>query len=212
MSTLLLTPTHFEKKLLEEVIPADLPELRLCGFGLVASAAVTMQYLKSGCFQRVVLVGIAGSLQPDLTVGAAYVAESVACHGIGVGEGADFQSADQLGWKQWSGDAAIGDVLPLNVPSECMHQSSALLLSCCAASADTVDAERRRQIYPQAGMEDMEGFGVATACRLCSLPLTIIRGISNVAGDRDHTRWMSRDALVSASQLMVEIHRQNEQA
>ena len=37
--------------------------------------------------------------------------------------------------------------------------------------------------------EDMEGFAVATACRLANVPLSIIRGISNVAGDRDHRRW-----------------------
>jgi futalosine hydrolase len=53
----------------------------------------------------------------------------------------------------------------------------------------------------------MEGFGVALACRLAGVPLTIIRGISNTAGDRDHARWRVPEALAAAAGLTLRILR-----
>ena len=47
----------------------------------------------------------------------------------------------------------------------------------------------------------MEGFAVAVACRLAGVPLKIIRGISNHAGDRQHSRWKITEALLSAAAL-----------
>jgi futalosine hydrolase len=49
----------------------------------------------------------------------------------------------------------------------------------------------------------MEGFGVAVACRLANVPLTIVRGISNRAGDRDHTNWNIEGSLEQAMQLIL---------
>ena len=46
----------------------------------------------------------------------------------------------------------------------------------------------------------MEGFAVAMACRLQNIPLEIIRGISNVAGDRDKSNWRVADAMGAAAE------------
>jgi futalosine hydrolase len=48
---------------------------------------------------------------------------------------------------------------------------------------------------------------VALACRLAGVPLTIIRGISNTAGDRDHARWRVPEALAAAAGLALRILR-----
>ena len=48
--------------------------------------------------------------------------------------------------------------------------------------------------------EDMEGFGVAMACKLAGVPLRIVRGISNRAGDRDLTQWQIEEALAAAAE------------
>ena len=53
--------------------------------------------------------------------------------------------------------------------------------------------------------EDMEGFGVALACRLGGVPLGIVRGISNDAGDRDKSRWQIPAALTAAAELALRI-------
>jgi futalosine hydrolase len=78
------------------------------------------------------------------------------------------------------------------------------LLTACAASATAADVARRTSLFPVAAAEDMEGFGVALACRLAGVPLTIIRGISNTAGDREHARWRMPEALAAAAALAMQ--------
>ena len=51
----------------------------------------------------------------------------------------------------------------------------------------------------------MEGFAVALACRLAGVPLLIVRGISNTAGDRDTIRWQIEAALAAAAHLTLRI-------
>ncbi|MEZ6089306.1 MAG: hypothetical protein R3C05_14990 [Pirellulaceae bacterium] len=43
-----------------------------------------------------------------------------------------------------------------------------------------------------------KGFAVAVACKLHHIPLTIIRGMSNIAGVRDKAEWMIDEALDAA--------------
>jgi futalosine hydrolase len=78
------------------------------------------------------------------------------------------------------------------------------LLTVCAASGSAADVAERRRLFPAAVAEDMEGFGVALACRLHGVPCAIIRGISNVAGDRDKARWATAEALAAAAALAHE--------
>jgi nucleoside phosphorylase len=50
----------------------------------------------------------------------------------------------------------------------------------------------------------MEGFGVALACALERVPLAIVRGISNLVGDREPARWRIPAALAAARRLGLE--------
>ena len=60
--------------------------------------------------------------------------------------------------------------------------------------------------HPEAAAEDMEGFGVAVSCVLADVPLQIIRGISNRAGDRDKRHWDIEGALHAAAALALKIN------
>ena len=78
-----------------------------------------------------------------------------------------------------------------------------VLLTTPLASATEAEAEQKLRAVPAALAEDMEGFAVAFSCRLAGLPLAVIRGISNVVGDRDHRRWQVDSALAAAADLAV---------
>ena len=223
MKTLILIPTELERRQLREPLHdalaaalADGSRLELCGFGPVAAAARTASLLAAARPERVVLVGIAGSLDPRLEIGRAYHFSEVACHGIGAGEGASFVTASELGWPQWPGDPpeaaeAVGDVVPCSAATAAagMAAEAGQLLTVCAASACPAEAAHRRRLFPAAVAEDMEGFGVAAACRMAGVPLTIIRGISNQAGNREVSSWKIPAALAAAGtvarQLLEEI-------
>jgi futalosine hydrolase len=56
-------------------------------------------------------------------------------------------------------------------------------------------AALRRRRHPRALAEEMEGFAVAIAARLSGVLLSILRGASNAAGERNHRRWQPMPAV-----------------
>ena len=212
---LILVPTEMERRILDPILsPATTGGCRveLCGFGPVAAAARTAHLLAVQASERVLLVGIAGSLDDRLPVGAARHFERVACYGVGVGSGGGFMPAEAIGWHQWPGDAdgtspqrgvTIGDVISCAAGG--LGGRADLLLTVCAAAACAEDVRSRKQSFPAAVAEDMEGFGVALACRLRGVPIDIVRGISNTAGDRNTAHWQVAHALEAAGRLALRI-------
>ena len=203
---LLLVPTAGERRVIAAAL-GDSCRIELCGFGPVAAAARTAALLATHAPASVLLAGIAGRFDERLAIGSACLFSEVACHGVGAGSGAAFQPAAALGWPQWPGDppgheAAIGDVIACTPAAAPTPPAAGLLLTACAASADAADVAARRRLFPTAVAEDMEGYGVALACRLAGVPLRIVRGISNVAGDRDKSRWQIGPALEAATALV----------
>ena len=210
MRTLILVPTDLERRVIEPIVAPALGTtgmLELCGFGPVAAAARTALLVERLQPDRVVLVGIAGRLNDQLAIATAHRFAQVACFGIGVGAGEEFLPAGAAEWPQWPGEPgdgspAIGDLI------DCRSGSAApgagLLLTACAASATPDDVRLRKRWFPAAAAEDMEGFAVAFACRLRGVPLDVIRGISNTAGDRDKTRWDIPGGLRAAGDLAVQ--------
>jgi futalosine hydrolase len=218
---LILVPTEMERRILAPILAPVITQgcrVALCGFGPVAAAARTAHLLAEHVPERVLLVGIAGRLDDRLAVGAAYQFEGVACYGIGVGSGGQFVPAGAMGWQQWPGDAdgtsphggdpigdEIGDLMSRTAGGDDGGGRAGLLLTVCAAAASVEDVRLRRQTFPVAAAEDMEGFAVAFACRLRGVPVGIIRGISNTAGDRDTSRWQVAAALEAAGRLALQV-------
>ena len=198
---LILIPTAFESDLIASPLARYLETndtvITHCGFGPVAAAASATEAIITHQPKRVILLGIAGAYlatKNQFSVGQAYRFGTVTVDGIGVGAGNEFQSAIDLGWPQFAGDKhrpMIQDSIKLSTDSPYP------LLTVCAASATPAQAEFRQRRYG-ASAEDMEGFAVAMACGLQNVPLEIIRGISNVAGDRNKSNWQIKDALNSA--------------
>ena len=177
----------------------------LCGFGPVAAAARTTSQIAIHKPDRVLLIGIAGTFNASvLPVGGAALLPRVIMHGIGVGTDERFVPAGEMGFQHWAGqgeECPIGDELVLSTPRSSISGS---LLTCSAASASTKDMRHRLDRYPGVVAEDMEGYAVALACRLENVPLVIVRGISNVVGDRQSKNWQTPQALIAAWSLAEE--------
>ncbi|MFG0260771.1 MAG: futalosine hydrolase [Novipirellula sp. JB048] len=201
-SNLLLIPTAIERDKLPPQLAGSARakgwSVALCGFGQIAAAARTSQLIATHQPARVLLVGIAGALDARVDVGTAYRCRRITCHGIGIGSGDDFRSAAEIGWSQFG---KIDDEITLAGWGEPAPPLDPGLLSVCAASASPREANARRLRFPHASVEEMEGFGVAMACQMHRVPLEIVRGISNQAGDRDHSRWQVDAALQAAAIL-----------
>jgi futalosine hydrolase len=160
--------------------------LAVCGFGLAAAGAGAAHAIAQHRPQRVLLVGLAGSYDVvRMPIGTAMVASAVRCHGIGAGG----QSAAELGW-------AASDQIELD-------GGDGLVLSVAAASATPEQAAERHREHPEAMVEEMEGYAVAVAATLWEVPLTVVRGVSNPAGDRNHAGWKAGAALSAARAILA---------
>ncbi len=223
--TLLLIPTAKERDLLllhpalQSKLEPGAIAVELCGFGPIAAAAETAHRLGSGNFHRVILAGIAGTYTTSLPIGSAWLFREVRSWGIGAGSGEAFQPSTEFGFSQLPTrnsststqphDAL--DALRLTVPRpESELPIAELLLTCCASAGTPQDVLQRLKFHPQAGAEDMEGFGVGVAClshfgQMQPLPLTIIRGISNQAGVRDKQAWQIKPALDAVAELLCQL-------
>lgn len=223
MTRLILVPTRLELQRMQAARPGWPPQdarVELCGFGPILAAARTAQLIGVLQVSEVVLLGIAGAYAGRAEVGTAARFDSVACYGIGAGSGSDFVTAADMGWLQYepfppAGSAlpasAVGDELDLTgetpraardaASPDAEDSSAAQLLTCCATAVCEADVAVRLARFPQAVAEDMEAFGVATACLLSETRLTVIRGFSNVAGNRDTRSWRIDAALNAARDL-----------
>jgi futalosine hydrolase len=200
---LILVPTNFEySKLVLESFSTDGCQIAVCGFGPVQSIVETAALLANGQFERVTLIGIAGTYdETQLPIGSATFFDSVCVTDIGAGQGTEFQSAAELGWPSVAskmGSETAGEILPLTSP---MGPTNHRLLTVCSASGNQWVANERAMQY-QAVAEDMEGFAVALLCRKFGIACSILRGISNLAGDRHHSRWQITPALEAVIELL----------
>ena len=203
---LILVPTAFELQRLQPTLADTVRvaggEFAVCGFGPIASGIVSAQLIAKHLPEKVILVGIAGALNLGAAIGTADSYSKIGCYGIGAGSGSEFQTAGDLGWSQFI-DPQSGEAFDDTIELENAVGSQAMLLTVCAASASTSDVADRLRGFPQAVAEDMEAFSVAMACKLARVPLVVIRGISNIAGDRNKANWKVDAALKAAAELII---------
>jgi futalosine hydrolase len=189
---LVLVPTELESGLL---FPDGPPApLAVCGFGLAAAgagAAHAIAEQRDAAAGGVILAGAAGTYDAAAhPIGSAIVAGSVRCDGVGAGSGEGHRTAAELGF-------ATADSIALGPGPE--------ILSVASAAGSPGEAAARRGRYPAAAGEEMEGYAVAVATGLFGVDLTIVRGFSNVAGDRDRAGWRMREALGAAANIVREL-------
>jgi futalosine hydrolase len=204
-----LVPTELERRRLSDLggLGRGLALEHVAGFGVAAAAARTMQLLSRLRPARVLLIGIAGSYDPArYPIGSALEAGEVAVEGIGAGEGDSARGPAALGFPQCPG-SEDGSLPPIEdrLPLACGGTAGPLLLTTCSASDGPAHAARRRARFPEAALEDMEGFAVALACALEGVPLRIVRGVSNEVGLRDPRAWRIPAALAAARTLALEV-------
>ena len=202
MSNLILIPTsaeqHVLQPLLQPIVADGHWQIELTGFGPIAAAARSASLIAQHQPERVCLVGIAGTYSPRVPVGHASVFSQVSSDGIGAGSGNAHVSATDMGWPMIE-NPQIGETIELS------DTSPDKLVTVCAASANEEEVQRRRTIFAGAVAEDMEGFGVALSCKLAGVELSIVRGMSNVAGQRDPNSWQIDLALHAAADLTLKL-------
>jgi len=208
MTTLLLIPTRAEQDLMaiEQTVGV---EMRVCGMGPMASGIAAARWLQEIRPESCVLIGLAGTRDETCApLGGLVVGTAVRNEAVGCGHGAGFLP---LGEMAPSGEVLVPDALPLDVPTNWLkvgtrfHAEASVgpaivageIGTVAAASASVDEADSWRSRNPGVLVEEMEGYAVALACREASVPLSIVRGVSNRAGIRDKRQWQAVEAVAA---------------
>jgi futalosine hydrolase len=207
LSNLILIPTEVERRPIEASLRSESSRwsIRTVGFGVIASAIETVRAIERHRPTRVILAGIAGLypsyLSDNLQIGDAIWFDSIGIDGIGIGQGERFVGATELGWDWFQADRSPA-VIRCEIPN---GSDPAMLLTVCSGSLDRPESELRQQRYPAAIGEDMESFSVALSCRSAGLPVSVVRGFSNLVGCRDKSQWRIDQALESVTRRLQQV-------
>lgn len=181
----------------------------VCGIGPVAAALGMAAILARRRPGRVLLAGIAGTRDPArLPVRGLCLASAVLNAGVGAGHGAAFVPLGAMGLPRdeslppdrfaladWPGAQAIATG-PHAAPGAASAGAGRLVRGVSATvAAASADGEQARVLPGAALIEEMEGWAVALACAAADVPLSMLRAVSNVAGDRRPAQWDVRGAL-----------------
>ncbi len=168
------------------------------GVGKVAAAIATTELLIAARPELVIVVGVAGTLDPSLAIGAlvSVAADGLGDEGVETPEG--YLSTEALGMvgpPPLRADARYVDRFAARFGAPAVN---AVTVSTCSGT----DA-RAREVAARSGaqIETMEGAAIAWACRRRDVPWASLRTISNRTGDRANAGWdlaRARTSLVTA--------------
>lgn len=177
------------------------------GVGKVNAAIVATLLIEHFRPARVIFTGIAGSLNPDLSLGDVVLASKLVQHDLGL--------LSEAGIAHW-GTRALGDTTrnPVYFPADTamlwraqraatdmawsrltgMSRVPKVLIGTVATGDVFVaSAAKRQEIRDQLGADavDMEGAAVAQVCwQLGRVPLLVIRSISDAANELPHETYV----------------------
>ena len=157
-----------------------------CGFGLAAAGAGAAAIL-AGRPDDACLVGLGGTYDvAEAPVGSVVAADAVHVAGLGLPP----SSAPRAGLDAELGAEVTGSGASPVVPEDLRpHVRVGGVLSAAMPSAGLDEARLRAAEHPRALVEDMEAHAALLATELLGRKLVVIRGVSNVAGERDKSRW-----------------------
>jgi futalosine hydrolase len=193
VSLLLLVPSALERA---RLTPPRGVELLACGVGVVAAALATSERLQRGRVDAVLLAGLCGTRDATRAPLRALVVGSAARNeAVGAGRGREFVETAQMPLQP--GDAPP-DLLPLrDVPVP--DAVRGVIGTVAAASASPEEAAAWRARHPDVLVEEMEAHAVAVACARAGVPLSVLRAVCNLCGDRALARWDVAGALAALS-------------
>ncbi len=156
-------------------------ETLICGLGPVEAAARVARALATRRYDVVVNAGIAGAFPGVADVG----------DGVVVGE-------ELFELNLEDGSAIVlppGTLVADRVPADTQLIEAVtalgfpLVRGITVSRATSTDSTAARLQQRGAEIETMEGFAVIRAAQLAGVPAIEVRGISNIVGDREKSRW-----------------------
>jgi futalosine hydrolase len=174
------------------------------GVGMLPSAYSIMQEISLSKPDMILQIGIAGSFREELPPGTAVVVEREIIADMGVHENGGYRDVFELG-------LAGKNIVPYEdgaVVNPHVELLSAIGIPAVrAVSVNEISSSPERiSLFKNAyhsDIESMEGAALHYTCSLQQIPFMQIRGISNMVGERDKSKWKIKESLGAATAACI---------
>ena len=168
------------------------------GVGAVNAAYALTRFLDREQVDAIVVCGIAGAYPASgIAVGSVVCAESECYGDLGASSPDGFLDMEALGFPVIPG---VYNVLPMQLFPAARRARFVTMNTCTG----TDDAAKAIEARTGGAVESMEGAAIAHVAALAGIPVGEIRGISNIAGNRDRGAWRVKEAAASAQEALLE--------
>lgn len=182
------------------------------GVGLLAAAYAIMQEIACSRPDLILQTGIAGCFNKKYSLGTAVAVEREIFADMGVHEDNTYHDLFDLG-------LADENMAPFETKAVINHHkdllSAAGLPTVSAVSVNEISSSLKRiALFSdgyKADIESMEGAALHYVCSLQKIPFIQIRGISNMVGERNKSRWKIQESLDAAAVASVNLINKLEQ-
>lgn len=190
------------------LVRGHLPVL-ITGVGAVNAACALTRYLEREGARGVIACGIGGAypaLGAGLRIGDVAWAGSECYGDLGAAAADGFLDMRALGLPVIGGAEPAYNELPVSLRGRGRCVPFVTVNTC--TGSDAVAAEM--VLRTGGAVESMEGAAIAHVARLYGIPAGEVRGISNMAGNRDRGSWRVREAAVAAQEELLRAWRGGE--
>jgi futalosine hydrolase len=229
MTTLIIAATAFELAVLVEALQCR-QESRLldftvyqtsgytddriimlrCGAGIANAAAAAALGIALYTPNHIFNVGVCGVYNAGIeAIGTVVTGNRAVFADTGIDTGADFlslQTVDLPLAKPESGDRVF-NVIGLQEArgSRKLKQALFLTVSACSGSTQRANLVSARFKSDRKGLvcEDMESAAVGLIACKAGISCTVVRGVSNICGDRDYANWQLSAAAQAAQKELL---------
>ena len=209
MNVLVIAATDRELTGLKEFSfnrPSLVVHTAVTGVGLLPSSYAIMQLIARLKPDLIIQVGIAGSFNPTLVLGSAVTVRQEILADMGVHETDGYHDIFELG-------LAEENVPPLELGAIVNHHDhlieSASLPAVSAVSVNEISTSAEKiNVFAEkykADIESMEGASLHYVCALQNIPFIQIRGISNLVGERDKSKWKIPESMLAATNACINL-------
>lgn len=209
MNVLVIAATDRELTALKEISftrPSLMVHTAVTGVGLLPSTYAIMQLIARLNPDLIIQVGIAGSFNPTLVLGTAVTVRQEILADMGVYETDGYHDIFELGLTE-------KNMPPLELGAIVNHHDHliecASLPAVSAVSVNEISTSRQKiNLFAEkykADIESMEGAALHYVCAMQNIPFIQIRGISNLVGERDKTKWKIPESMLAATNACINL-------
>lgn len=209
MNVLVIAATERELTGIKKIsftAPDVMVDFAVTGVGLMPSTYAIMHLMTSRKPDMVIQLGIAGSFDPSLMLGTAVMVRSEIVADMGVFETDGYHDIFEMG-------LAEKNIPPFEQGAIMNHHDklmeTASLPAVAAVSVNEISTNPHKiALFSnkyKADIESMEGAALHYVCTLQHIPFIQIRGISNMVGERDKTKWKIHESLFAATNACINL-------